>query len=67
MILELEGYEVEVAATTAHSSRLISERRPDLILMDVQLSGEDARSPAVGAPADRLDPDRGRDGARHVG
>ena len=43
-ILELEGYDVEVATTAAQASRLIIERGPDLILMDVQLPGEDGLS-----------------------
>lgn len=43
-ILELEGYEVELAATSGQASRLIGDSRPDLILMDVELPGEDGLS-----------------------
>lgn len=41
VILELEGYEVAVAASSDQAMRLIGVHRPDLILMDVRLSGED--------------------------
>ncbi|HUY74848.1 MAG TPA: response regulator [Candidatus Dormibacteraeota bacterium] len=44
VILELEGYHVDVAASSIQAARLIAEHRPDLILMDVQLPGEDGLS-----------------------
>jgi CheY-like chemotaxis protein len=44
VILELEGYEVAVAASSVQAMRLIGVRRPDLILMDVRLCGEDGLS-----------------------
>ncbi|HUZ86078.1 MAG TPA: response regulator [Candidatus Baltobacterales bacterium] len=54
VILELDGYEVEVANTAAQASRLIAEHRPDLILMDVQLPGEDGLSLTGRLKADPL-------------
>ena len=43
-VLELEGYAVEVAGSVAEAYEVLRERRPDLILMDVQLPGEDGLS-----------------------
>ena len=43
-VLELEGYTVEIAGSAAEAFDVLGERRPDLILMDVQLPGEDGLS-----------------------
>jgi len=43
-VLELEGYAVEVAGSAAEAFDVLGGRRPDLILMDVQLPGEDGLS-----------------------
>ena len=43
-ILEREGYLVDIAATSDEARALLSQGRPDLILMDVQLPGEDGLS-----------------------
>ena len=43
-VLELEGYAVEVAGSAAEAFDVLGARRPDLILMDVQLPGEDGLS-----------------------
>ncbi|HYM96351.1 MAG TPA: response regulator [Candidatus Sulfotelmatobacter sp.] len=43
-LLEREGYRVELAASSDQASRVLSDRHPDLILMDVQLPGEDGLS-----------------------
>ena len=43
-VLELEGFEVEVAGSAAEALEQIRERRPDMILMDVQLPGQDGLS-----------------------
>jgi len=43
-VLELEGFEVEVAASAPEALERIRERRPDMILMDVQLPGQDGLS-----------------------
>lgn len=43
-VLELEGYEVRVAGSGPEVIEALRECRPDLILMDVQLPGEDGLS-----------------------
>jgi two-component system, cell cycle response regulator DivK len=40
-LLEREGYEVDLAGTSAEVLERLSIRRPDLILMDIQLPGHD--------------------------
>ncbi|HEY8952799.1 MAG TPA: response regulator [Candidatus Dormibacteraeota bacterium] len=40
-VLQLEGFEVESAGSAAEVLDRLRERTPDLILMDVQLPGED--------------------------
>ncbi len=40
-ILEQAGYGVEVTASAADALSILERRRPDLILMDVQLPGQD--------------------------
>jgi len=39
--LELEGYEVRTALSVQAFEQAMAERRPDLVLMDVQLPGTD--------------------------
>ena len=43
-VLEREGYEVDVAATPAEALNRLNARVPDLILMDIQLPGQDGLS-----------------------
>jgi two-component system, cell cycle response regulator DivK len=43
-VLELEGFEVEVAGSAPEALEQIRQRRPDMILMDVQLPGQDGLS-----------------------
>jgi two-component system, cell cycle response regulator DivK len=43
-VLELEGFEVEIAGSAPEVHAVIEGRTPDLILMDVQLPGEDGLS-----------------------
>ena len=43
-VLELEGYEVELAESSVEALEHIALRMPDLILMDVQLPGVDGLS-----------------------
>ena len=43
-VLELEGYAVEIAGSANEAFEVLRERTPDLILMDVQLPGEDGLS-----------------------
>jgi CheY-like chemotaxis protein len=40
----MEGFEVEVAGSTLEAEDAIARRAPDLILMDIQLPGEDGLS-----------------------
>jgi CheY-like chemotaxis protein len=40
-VLEREGYRVEVAASAREAVERLASNQPDLILMDVQLPGED--------------------------
>ena len=40
-LLEREGYEVELASTSAEVTERLRARKPDLILMDIQLPGND--------------------------
>jgi len=41
VLLEIEGYRVDIAANSAETMQRLTGSRPDLILMDVQLPGED--------------------------
>ncbi|HKV87774.1 MAG TPA: response regulator [Candidatus Dormibacteraeota bacterium] len=43
-LLEREGYDVDIASTSVEAVASIGRRTPDLILMDVQLPGEDGLS-----------------------
>ena len=43
-VLKLEGFEVDTAGTSAEVLVRLNERLPDLILMDVQLPGQDGLS-----------------------
>jgi CheY-like chemotaxis protein len=43
-VLELEGYQVELAESSVEALERVAARRPDLILMDVQLPGMDGLS-----------------------
>ena len=43
LVLEEEGYEVRVAARGDEALRLVRERRPDLITLDLSLPGLDGR------------------------
>jgi two-component system, cell cycle response regulator DivK len=40
-VLQRDGYRVEVAATADEALAMMRARKPDLILMDVQLPGKD--------------------------
>ena len=40
-VLERDGFTVEVAETASVALRCVKDHRPDLILMDIQLAGED--------------------------
>lgn len=43
-VLEREGYEVDVADSAVEALQRLAEHVPDLILMDVQLPGQDGLS-----------------------
>jgi CheY-like chemotaxis protein len=43
-VLELEGYRVVLAGSAPEALELLKQSSPDLILMDVQLPGEDGLS-----------------------
>ena len=43
-VLELEGHEVRVAGSAPEAKDLIREQPPELILMDLQLPGQDGLS-----------------------
>ena len=43
-VLELAGFAVEVAGSAPEALERISERKPNMILMDVQLPGQDGLS-----------------------
>jgi CheY-like chemotaxis protein len=43
-VLELEGYVVRIASSSAEVRPSIQSQRPDLILMDIQLPGQDGLS-----------------------
>jgi CheY-like chemotaxis protein len=43
-VLELEGYRVEIAASALEVHEVLRATTPDLILMDVQLPGQDGLS-----------------------
>lgn len=43
-VLELDGHEVRVASSAAEAAELIREHAPELILMDLQLPGQDGLS-----------------------
>lgn len=51
-VLEREGYRVDVAASSAEALQRLSVRRPSLILMDIQLGGEDGLALAARLKAD---------------
>ena len=51
-VLEREGYRVDLAATSAEVRQRMSARRPDLILMDVQLGTENGLDVARALKAD---------------
>ncbi|HKW69018.1 MAG TPA: response regulator [Candidatus Dormibacteraeota bacterium] len=71
-VLELEGYEVRVVGSGPELFEALQECRPDLILMDVQLPGQDGLSltgtlkadaataaiPVVALTAHAMTPDR---------
>jgi len=40
-VLELEGFQVEVAGSATEARDVLKDSSPDLVLMDVQLPGED--------------------------
>jgi CheY-like chemotaxis protein len=40
-VLELEGFAVDIASSAAEAFDFLRERAPDLVLMDVQLPGQD--------------------------
>lgn len=40
-VLERDGFVVDLASTTAEARMTLTSRHPDLILMDIQLPGED--------------------------
>ena len=43
-VLELEGYEVRIAGSGPEAFDVLRESTPDLILMDIQLPGQDGLS-----------------------
>jgi CheY-like chemotaxis protein len=43
-VLEMEGFEVQVAGSAPEAQDAIRKSAPDLILMDIQLPGEDGLS-----------------------
>jgi CheY-like chemotaxis protein len=43
-VLEMEGFQVQIAGSAPEAREVIEGRTPDLILMDVQLPGEDGLS-----------------------
>jgi two-component system, cell cycle response regulator DivK len=43
-VLEREGYEVRIAGSAPEARGQMQDRRPDLILMDIQLPGQDGLS-----------------------
>ncbi len=43
-VLERDGFAVDLASTTAEARERLSARHPDLILMDIQLPGQDGLS-----------------------
>lgn len=43
-VLELDGYRVEVAGSAGEAWKAVRDLAPDLILMDVQLPGQDGLS-----------------------
>jgi CheY-like chemotaxis protein len=43
-VLQRDGYRVEVAGSSEEARQLLSSESPDLILMDVQLPGQDGLS-----------------------
>ena len=42
--LELSGYQVAIAGSAEEALEILERRRPDLILMDIQLPGQDGLS-----------------------
>ena len=51
-VLEMEGFRVQVAASAPEAQDAIRKSAPDLILMDIQLPGEDGLSFAKRLKAD---------------
>ena len=43
-VLDLEGFQVEVAGNATEALEMLRARTPDLVLMDIQLPGEDGLS-----------------------
>jgi DNA-binding response OmpR family regulator len=43
VVLELEGFAVREAATLAEAEQALSERRPDVVLLDVHLGHEQSK------------------------
>ena len=41
--LELDGFTVREAGTVAEAERAVAEERPDVVLLDVHLQGDDTR------------------------
>jgi CheY-like chemotaxis protein len=52
-VLELAGFEVRIASSATEARHQLDERAPDLILMDVQLPGQDGLSFARALKADQ--------------
>jgi CheY-like chemotaxis protein len=53
-VLEGDGYEVSVAATSVEAMEVVRRNRPALILMDIQLPGEDGLSLTRSLKADPM-------------
>ncbi len=43
-VLEIEGFEVDVAGSAPEAMEVLAVRKPDVILMDIQLPGQDGLS-----------------------
>ena len=69
-LLKSKGYEVWEATTAPEAFAALKERRPDLILMDIQLpevDGLTATRQLEGRPRHPRHPGRGGDVLRHEG